>query len=145
MALVRRLDQQNLLPFREIGLPFDCDLGSFMESTLIRFHRLFSSFRSGNEFSWIQSGDELRLGCWSLQLGGGLSFFALCFKRSGWKTTKEDFIRELRSAYAIAKLRKTGYSKKKLYIEALELYKEELAGDSGWIELPIKDKIQPAL
>ncbi|CAG7860057.1 unnamed protein product, partial [Brassica rapa] len=31
----------------------------------------------------------------------------------------------LRSAYAIAKLRKTGYSKKKLYIEALELYKEK--------------------
>ena len=31
---------------------------------------------------------------------------------------------QLRSAYAIAKLRKTGYSKNKFYIEALELYKE---------------------
>ncbi|CAN6970119.1 unnamed protein product [Brassica rapa subsp. trilocularis] len=48
-----------------------------------------------------------------------------CFKRSGWKTTKEDFIRELRSAYAIAKLTKTGYSKNKFYIEALKLYKEK--------------------
>lgn len=30
----------------------------------------------------------------------------------------------LRSAYAIAKLTKTGYSKNKFYIEALKLYKE---------------------
>lgn len=31
---------------------------------------------------------------------------------------------QLKSAYAIAKLRKTGYSKQKFYEEALELYKE---------------------
>ncbi|CAH2044549.1 unnamed protein product [Thlaspi arvense] len=53
-----------------------------------------------------------------------IAFWRRCFTRSGWQRTKEDFIRELRSAYAIAKLRKTGYSKNKFYIEALELYKE---------------------
>ncbi|CAH8355630.1 unnamed protein product [Eruca vesicaria subsp. sativa] len=47
-----------------------------------------------------------------------------CLTRGGWKRTKEDFVRELRSAYAIAKLRKTGYSKNKFYVEAVELYKE---------------------
>ncbi|CAN8255706.1 unnamed protein product [Cochlearia groenlandica] len=53
-----------------------------------------------------------------------IPFWRRCLTRSGWRRTKEDFIRELRSAYAIAKLRKTGYSKNKFYIEALELYKE---------------------
>ncbi|AED93680.1 Mitochondrial inner membrane translocase complex, subunit Tim44-related protein [Arabidopsis thaliana] len=53
-----------------------------------------------------------------------ISIWRRCFTRSGWRRTKEDFIRELRSAYAIAKLRKTGYSKNTFYIEALELYKQ---------------------
>ncbi|XP_010546665.1 PREDICTED: 39S ribosomal protein L45, mitochondrial [Tarenaya hassleriana] len=53
-----------------------------------------------------------------------IPFWRRCFTRSGWERTKEDFLRQLRSAYAIAKLRKTGYSKNKFYLEALELYKE---------------------
>ncbi|XP_057514168.1 uncharacterized protein LOC130795900 [Actinidia eriantha] len=51
-------------------------------------------------------------------------FWRRWFTRSGWKRTKEDIILELRSAYAIAKLRKSGYSKQKFYEEALNLYKE---------------------
>nr|KJB26476.1 hypothetical protein B456_004G243600 [Gossypium raimondii] len=46
------------------------------------------------------------------------------FTRTGWRQTKEDIKSELKSAYAIAKLRKTGYSKQKFYKEAVELYKE---------------------
>ncbi|XP_057962872.1 uncharacterized protein LOC131154241 [Malania oleifera] len=46
------------------------------------------------------------------------------FTRSGWKRTKEDIILELKSAYAIAKLRKSGYSKQQFYRKALDLYKE---------------------
>ena len=38
---------------------------------------------------------------------------------------------QLRSAYATAKLRKTGYSKNKFYIEALELYKEIFTSPLG--------------
>ncbi|GLT67606.1 hypothetical protein SLA2020_399010 [Shorea laevis] len=46
------------------------------------------------------------------------------FARSGWKRTKDDIILELKSAYAINKLRKSGYSKNKFYTEAAQLYKE---------------------
>ncbi|XP_056166223.1 uncharacterized protein LOC115680909 isoform X5 [Syzygium oleosum] len=46
------------------------------------------------------------------------------FTRSGWRRTKDDIILELKSAYAIAKLRKSGYSKKEFYEEAIKLYKE---------------------
>ncbi|KAF5740588.1 Mitochondrial inner membrane translocase complex subunit Tim44-related protein isoform 1 [Tripterygium wilfordii] len=53
-----------------------------------------------------------------------ISFWQRYFTKSGWRRTKEDIILELKSAYAIAKLRKTGYSKKKFYIEAIELFKE---------------------
>jgi large subunit ribosomal protein L45 len=31
---------------------------------------------------------------------------------------------QLKNAYAIVKLRKTGYSKHKFYVEAIKLYKE---------------------
>ncbi|XP_047341729.1 uncharacterized protein LOC124945352 [Impatiens glandulifera] len=53
-----------------------------------------------------------------------VSFFRRWFTRGGWKRTKEDIMLELKSAYAIAKLRKTGYSKQKFYAEAVQLYKE---------------------
>ncbi|CAF2012235.1 unnamed protein product [Brassica oleracea var. botrytis] len=72
-----------------------------------------------------------------------------CFTRSGWKRTKEDFVRELRSAYAIAKLRKTGYSKNKFYIEALELYKEinimMANGDKKTIRKNVTERMYSAL
>lgn len=53
-----------------------------------------------------------------------LPFWKRWFTKNGWKQTKEDIIIELKSAYAIAKLRKTGYSKQKFYVEAFDLYKE---------------------
>lgn len=53
-----------------------------------------------------------------------ISFLKRWFTRSGWKRTKDDIILELKSAYAISKLRKTGYSKKGFYKEAFQLYKE---------------------
>ncbi|XP_058225756.1 uncharacterized protein LOC131334644 isoform X2 [Rhododendron vialii] len=53
-----------------------------------------------------------------------ISFWRRWFTRSGWRRTKEDVLLELRSAYAITKLRKSGYSKQKFYNEALALYKE---------------------
>ncbi|CAA7044939.1 unnamed protein product [Microthlaspi erraticum] len=72
-----------------------------------------------------------------------------CFTRSGWRRTKEDFVRELRSAYAIAKLRKTGYSKNKFYIEALELYKEinimMANGDKKLIRKNVTERMYSAL
>ncbi|MBA0796990.1 hypothetical protein Gohar_007718 [Gossypium harknessii] len=53
-----------------------------------------------------------------------IPFWKRYFTRTGWRQTKEDIKSELKSAYAIAKLRKTGYSKQKFYKEAVELYKE---------------------
>ncbi|CAJ2628642.1 unnamed protein product [Trifolium pratense] len=53
-----------------------------------------------------------------------IPFWRRMFTRSGWKRTKDDMILELKNAYAIAKLRKTGYSKKQFYREAVSLYKE---------------------
>ncbi|KAL8545715.1 hypothetical protein ACS0TY_005733 [Phlomoides rotata] len=54
-----------------------------------------------------------------------MSFWHRWFTRSGWKRTKEDIALEIKTAYAIAKLRKkTGYTKKKFYEEAALLYKE---------------------
>ncbi|KAH6820007.1 Mitochondrial inner membrane translocase complex [Perilla frutescens var. hirtella] len=54
-----------------------------------------------------------------------ISFWHRCFTRSGWKRTKEEFIAELKSAYAIAKVRrKYGYSKQKFYEETTHLYQE---------------------
>ncbi|XP_065852241.1 pentatricopeptide repeat-containing protein At3g56030, mitochondrial isoform X2 [Euphorbia lathyris] len=46
------------------------------------------------------------------------------FTRSGWRRTKDDLILEMKSAYAISRLRKKGYSKKEFYTEAIELYKK---------------------
>lgn len=53
-----------------------------------------------------------------------ISFWQRWFTRSGWKRTKEDIILELKNAYAISKLRKSGYSKQKFYSEAVNMYKE---------------------
>ncbi|XP_023520770.1 uncharacterized protein LOC111784221 isoform X1 [Cucurbita pepo subsp. pepo] len=53
-----------------------------------------------------------------------IPFWQRWFTRSGWRRTKDDIILELKSAYAIAKLRKKGYSKKQFYEEAVNLYKE---------------------
>ncbi|KAI6684844.1 hypothetical protein NL676_030757 [Syzygium grande] len=53
-----------------------------------------------------------------------IPFWRRWFTRSGWRRTKDDIILELKSAYAIAKLRKSGYSKKEFYEEAIKLYKE---------------------
>ncbi|KFK26474.1 hypothetical protein AALP_AA8G253800 [Arabis alpina] len=180
---------------------------------------------NGNDFSWIQIGDDFRFGCWrsyhsslfhvhgksvfsrlyeghnanthllrSIMIAESLPFtsdkrlattkvkappqlqktgavrvsmvspgfvyepYALrenisiwrrCFTRSGWQRTKEDFIRELRSAYAIAKLRKTGYSKNSFYIEALELYKEinilMANGDKKTIRKNVTERMYSAL
>uniref|UniRef100_A0A6N2LXP4 Large ribosomal subunit protein mL45 n=1 Tax=Salix viminalis TaxID=40686 RepID=A0A6N2LXP4_SALVM len=53
-----------------------------------------------------------------------ISFWRRWFTKSGWRRTKNDIILELKNAYAIVKLRKTGYSKHKFYLEAIKLYKE---------------------
>ncbi|PHT41159.1 hypothetical protein CQW23_20013 [Capsicum baccatum] len=53
-----------------------------------------------------------------------IPFWKRYFTRNGWKRTKEDLTSELKSAYAIAKLRKAGYSKQKFYTEAVSIYKE---------------------
>ncbi|XP_059648557.1 uncharacterized protein LOC132294651 [Cornus florida] len=53
-----------------------------------------------------------------------IPFWRRLFTRTGWRRTKDDVILELKSAYAIAKLRKSGYSKQIFYKEALELYRE---------------------
>lgn len=53
-----------------------------------------------------------------------IAFWRRWFTRSGWRRTKEDMILELKNAYAIARLRKSGYSKKKFYEEAADIYKQ---------------------
>lgn len=53
-----------------------------------------------------------------------IPFWRRWFTRSGWRRTKEDIMLEMKSAYAISKLRKCGYSRKVFYKEASKLYKE---------------------
>ncbi|KAI4369408.1 hypothetical protein MLD38_017849 [Melastoma candidum] len=53
-----------------------------------------------------------------------IPFWKRWFTRTGWQRTKDDILLELKSAYAIAKLRKSGYSKQEFYGVALKLYKE---------------------
>ncbi|KAL3538006.1 hypothetical protein ACH5RR_001372 [Cinchona calisaya] len=78
-----------------------------------------------------------------------ISFWKRWFTRSGWRRTKEDVIQELKSAYAIAKLRKSGYSKQKFYNEAFELYKEistQVAnGDKTSLRKLVTEKMYSAL
>ncbi|KAK2984093.1 hypothetical protein RJ640_028557, partial [Escallonia rubra] len=78
-----------------------------------------------------------------------ISFWRRCFTRSGWRRTKDDLILELKSAYAIAKLRKTGYSKQKFYKEASELYKQintQISnGDKGSLRKAVTEKMYSEL
>ncbi|KAK7391968.1 hypothetical protein VNO78_20393 [Psophocarpus tetragonolobus] len=53
-----------------------------------------------------------------------IPFWKRWFTRTGWRRTKNDIILELKSAYAISKLRKAGYSKNQFYNEAASMYKE---------------------
>lgn len=53
-----------------------------------------------------------------------IPFWRRWFTKSGWRRTKEDIILEMKSAYAISKLRKSGYSKHEFYKKAIDLYKE---------------------
>ncbi|KAL6657481.1 hypothetical protein ACP70R_005261 [Stipagrostis hirtigluma subsp. patula] len=54
-----------------------------------------------------------------------ISFWKRWFTLSGWRRTKEDIILEMKNAYAVSRLRKkTGYTKKQFYDQALKIYKE---------------------
>jgi large subunit ribosomal protein L45 len=54
-----------------------------------------------------------------------IPFWKRWFTLSGWRRTKEDIIFEMKNAYAVSRLRKkTGYTKKQFYAEALNIYKE---------------------
>ncbi|KAJ0979656.1 hypothetical protein J5N97_015130 [Dioscorea zingiberensis] len=54
-----------------------------------------------------------------------IPFWRRWFTPSGWRRTKEDLILEMKSAYAISRLRKvTGYAKKIFYEHAIKLYKQ---------------------
>ncbi|XP_024031483.1 39S ribosomal protein L45, mitochondrial [Morus notabilis] len=78
-----------------------------------------------------------------------IPFWRRWFTRSGWKRTKEDIILELKSAYAIAKLRKSGYSKQLFYKEAVEMYKEINTlfanGDKNSLRKAVTEKMYSAL
>ncbi|XAR52558.1 hypothetical protein NMG60_11020698 [Bertholletia excelsa] len=78
-----------------------------------------------------------------------ISFWQRWFTRHGWKRTKEDIILELRSAYAIAKLRKTGYSRNKFYQEAADLYKkintQIITGDRTSLRKTVTEKMYSEL
>jgi len=54
-----------------------------------------------------------------------IPFWKRWFTLSGWRRTKEDVILEMKNAYAVSRLRKkTGYTKKQFYDQALNIYKE---------------------
>ncbi|XP_040371832.1 uncharacterized protein LOC112191705 isoform X2 [Rosa chinensis] len=76
-------------------------------------------------------------------------FFQRWFTRSGWRRTKEDIILELKSAYAINKLRKSGYSKNLFYKEAINVYKEIntllATGDKNTLRKAVTEKMYSEL
>lgn len=78
-----------------------------------------------------------------------IPFWRRWFTRDGWRRTKDDIILELKSAYAIAKLRKSGYSKQKFYTEAVDLYKEintlMANGDKTSLRKAVTEKMYSAL
>ncbi|XP_057427875.1 uncharacterized protein LOC130721150 [Lotus japonicus] len=78
-----------------------------------------------------------------------IPFWQRWFTRSGWKRTKQDVILELKSAYAIQKLRKSGYSKSRFYNEAFKMYKEINAlianGDKKSLRKAVTEKMYSAL
>ncbi|XP_022742731.1 uncharacterized protein LOC111293929 isoform X2 [Durio zibethinus] len=61
--------------------------------------------------------------------GEPITFWKRYFTRTGWRRTKDDIKSELKSAYAIARLRRSGYSKNQFYKEAVELYKQALKNE----------------
>ncbi|KAI3932146.1 hypothetical protein MKW92_000282 [Papaver armeniacum] len=78
-----------------------------------------------------------------------IPFWRRWFTRDGWRRTKDDIKIEMRSAYAIAKLRKSGYSKKEFYQEAVQLYKEintlMANGDKTPLRKAVTEKMYSAL
>ncbi|KAI0530688.1 hypothetical protein KFK09_000235 [Dendrobium nobile] len=79
-----------------------------------------------------------------------IPFWKRWFTPSGWRRTKEDLILEMKTAYAIATLRKKkGYSKKLFYQNAVTLYKEintVLAnGDITSLRKTVTEKMYSAL
>lgn len=79
-----------------------------------------------------------------------IPFWRRWFTRSGWRRTKEDFIREMKSAYAITRLKKvTKYSKKLFYQRAVVLYKEintlMAKGDTSSLRKLVTDKMYSTL
>ncbi|XP_006471879.2 uncharacterized protein LOC102626770 isoform X1 [Citrus sinensis] len=78
-----------------------------------------------------------------------IPFWRRWFTRDGWRRTKDDIILELKSAYVIAKLRKSGYSKQKFYTEAVDLYKEintlMANGDKTSLRKAVTEKMYSAL
>ncbi|KDP23555.1 hypothetical protein JCGZ_23388 [Jatropha curcas] len=78
-----------------------------------------------------------------------MPFWRRWFTKSGWRRTKDDIILELKSAYAITKLRKSGYSKHQFYKEAIELYKEISAqianGDKNSLRKAVTEKMYSEL
>lgn len=54
-----------------------------------------------------------------------LPFLMRWFTKEGWKQRKESILHELKTAYAVAKLRQTsGYTRQKFYSEASTMYKQ---------------------
>ncbi|XP_018682599.2 uncharacterized protein LOC103988908 isoform X4 [Musa acuminata AAA Group] len=79
-----------------------------------------------------------------------ISFWRRWFTRSGWRRTKEDLIMEMKSAYAINRLRKVaGYSKKLFYQHTLRLYKEIntllAKGDTSSLRKVVTEKMYSTL
>ncbi|KAI4301839.1 hypothetical protein L6164_035079 [Bauhinia variegata] len=78
-----------------------------------------------------------------------ISFWQRWFTRSGWRRTKDDIILELKSAYAISKLRRKGHSKKEFYNEAANMYKEintlVANGDKKTLRKAVTEKMYSAL
>ncbi|KAI3863815.1 hypothetical protein MKW98_031407 [Papaver atlanticum] len=78
-----------------------------------------------------------------------IPFWRRWFTRDGWRRTKDDIKIEMRSAYAITKLRKSGYSKKEFYQEAVQLYKEintlMANGDKTPLRKAVTEKMYSAL
>ncbi|XP_020599690.1 uncharacterized protein LOC110039081 isoform X2 [Phalaenopsis equestris] len=76
-----------------------------------------------------------------------IPFWRRWFTPIGWRRTKEDLILEMKTAYAIARLRKKkGYSKKVFYHNAITLYKEVMAnGDITSLRKIVTEKMYSTL
>ncbi|XP_020108798.1 39S ribosomal protein L45, mitochondrial isoform X2 [Ananas comosus] len=79
-----------------------------------------------------------------------IPFWKRWFTPSGWRRTKEDIILEMKSAYAITRLRKVaGYTKKLFYQQAIRLYKEintlMANGDTSSLRKVVTEKMYSTL